>query len=112
MDEITQRWIDQSRPRYLRLTVAVVELLQKLLAAATIEYISVTGRTKEPDRIREKINRKAYYDPARQVTDLSGIRVIGFLEVDVAKICTLIRQSFFVDESNSLDKSAALGTDK
>src|SRR5262245_22743036 len=106
MGDTTQQWIDKSLPKHQKLTEAVRELLEKLLAAASIEFLSVTARTKEPDRIREKVTRKAYYDPARQMTDLSGIRIIGFLESDVARICTLIRESFFVDESNSLDKSA------
>ena len=70
--------------------------------------VSVSGRLKEASSLREKIRRKHYTDPARQVTDLCGLRVIAYLESDVDRIAALIRKEFAVDERASVDKRTEL----
>jgi ppGpp synthetase/RelA/SpoT-type nucleotidyltranferase len=72
----------------------------------------ISGRTKDLPSAEEKIRRKKYTQPSRQLTDLSGIRVITFLETQVNAISNLIRTTFEVDEENSLDRATDLGDDK
>jgi putative GTP pyrophosphokinase len=52
----------------------------------------------------EKCSRKSYSNPREEMTDISGIRIITFLESQVAQIIELVRANFDVDEKNSLDK--------
>ena len=99
-------------PRHERLTRAVVSLLENMLIEKKIEYLSVTGRTKTLESALEKINRKKYGDAEDRLTDLSGVRVITYLESQVTEATDTIRLLFDVDEKNSLDRSRVLGSDK
>jgi ppGpp synthetase/RelA/SpoT-type nucleotidyltranferase len=83
-----------------------------MLIEKKIEYLSVTGRTKTLESALEKINRKKYGDAEDRLTDLSGVRVITYLESQVTEATDTIRLLFDVDEKNSLDRSRVLGSDK
>jgi putative GTP pyrophosphokinase len=94
------------------LTSSVSGLLENILNRNAVEYLSITGRTKDLISAEEKIRRKKYTQPKSQLTDLSGIRVITFLETQVNAISDLIRATFDVDEKNSLDRVSDLGDDR
>jgi putative GTP pyrophosphokinase len=74
-------------------------------------YLSVDKRVKTIKGALEKIARKEYSDPPTELTDLSGIRVITFLEQQVSQISAVIRELFEIDEKNSRDRSEVLGDD-
>ena len=99
-------WLDNALPNHERLAPIVQSLLESMLQKERIEYLNVT------DESLKKIARKQYRDPKSQLTDLSGIRVVTFLEAQVSSISKLIRDLFEVDEKNSLDRTAVLGLDK
>nr|MZG82510.1 GTP pyrophosphokinase [Photobacterium lucens] len=80
--------------------------------ANNIDYLTVTGRTKDKKSALEKINRKSYKNPKSQMTDLSGIRIILYFESDINKVSELISDSFDIDFDNSLDKSKVLSKDQ
>lgn len=105
-------WLDAVLPRHERLTSAVVAITENLLRAKHIDYLAVTGRTKNTQSSIDKVKRKGYKDPSVQLTDLSGIRIILYFESDVAKACQLIEEAFNVDWGNSLNKDALLSTDQ
>jgi ppGpp synthetase/RelA/SpoT-type nucleotidyltranferase len=86
--------------------------MQNLLTSRGIDYLTVTGRTKERAKIVEKITRKGYKDPRKQLTDLTGVRVIVFFESQVEQVSGLINEAFNVDLKNSLNKDAALSVDQ
>ncbi|ULK97697.1 RelA/SpoT domain-containing protein [Bradyrhizobium sp. I71] len=98
-------WIEETLSQHRRLTPAVVGLLQSILDRSSIQYLSVSGRTKETTSTEEKIRRKKYTQPEQQLTDLSGIRVITFLETQVKEISSIIRATFDVDDKNSFDRA-------
>ncbi|MGF6264381.1 putative GTP pyrophosphokinase [Paraburkholderia youngii] len=75
--------------------------MESLLSAQKIDCLAVTGRTKDRQSALEKISRKGYNDPSSQLTDLSGVRIIVFLESDVEQVSALIKRSFNVDSGNS-----------
>ncbi|MEQ1956884.1 GTP pyrophosphokinase [Mesorhizobium sp. CN2-181] len=77
-----------------------------------IEHLSVSGRTKTFNGCKEKIKRKRYTDPATQMTDITGIRIIVYFESDVERVCEIIERSFSVDSTNSLDKNTLLQKDQ
>lgn len=107
-----QSWVEDALSQHKRLTPAIVGLLESILSRNSIEYLSITGRTKGSASTEEKIRRKKYTQPDVQLTDLSGIRVITFLETQVKAISDLIRATFDVDEKNSLDRASHLGEDR
>jgi putative GTP pyrophosphokinase len=110
-DEI-ETWLIEVLPRHERLSNAVVALLQNTLRHHFIEFLSVTGRSKNLKSALEKIQRKQYSNPKQQLTDLSGIRVVTFLESQVTQSTSLVRKLFQIDEANSLDRSTVLGSDR
>lgn len=106
------KWIETELPVYDNLTKTFVSICENLLRSANIDYLSVSGRTKTSASIKEKIKRKSYQHPPKQVTDISGVRIILYFESDVERVCRIIENSFDVDKKNSLNKEALLSTDQ
>lgn len=79
-------------------------LLVALLVAFEIPYSHVESRCKGVAEFREKITRKGYTDPARQMTDRIGLRAVVFYDTDIEDIVRLISREFAVDEVNSIDQ--------
>ncbi len=107
-----EAWLDTVLPKHKTLTNTVVSIVESLLEHHGIDYLAVSGRTKRIESIKEKIRRKSYRHPDKQMTDLSGIRIIANYESDVDRISKLIESAFNVDEENSLPKDHLLDTDQ
>lgn len=105
-------WLESVLPRHERLTSAVVSIIENLLREREIDFLAVTGRTKDKRSAIEKIKRKGYAEPSRQLTDLSGIRVVVFFESDVQRVAAMIEEAFSIDRPNSLDKDSLLSTNQ
>ena len=105
-------WLSTVLPKHKKLTASVITIVENLLKSSNIEYLAVTGRTKSIDSIKDKIKRKSYRNPSRQLTDLSGVRIIVFFESDVTKVSAIIESAFNIDQDNSLDKNAFMATDQ
>ncbi|MDX8399442.1 MAG: hypothetical protein R8K20_04265, partial [Gallionellaceae bacterium] len=86
--------------------------LQSMLKSSGIDFDGVTYRAKSLASFSEKIQRKKYVNPALEMMDLAGIRVIVFIERDIKKVEELIQQSFNVHLVDSSDKSSTLGEDR
>jgi putative GTP pyrophosphokinase len=107
-----RKWLQDSLPQHERLATGVRSLLENMLRKKSVEYLGVSSRVKTLEGALEKIARKDYRDPRRQLTDLSGIRVITYLEEQVSQISAIIKDLFEVDPENSLDRLEILGSDK
>jgi Uncharacterized protein conserved in bacteria len=105
-------WLENIIPKHESLTNAVIPIITSLLKSNKINYLTVTGRTKNIQSAKEKIKRKKYKHPEIQMMDLSGIRIIAYFESDVTKISDLIKSSFNVDLGNSLNKDKLLAKDQ
>jgi putative GTP pyrophosphokinase len=105
-------WLNAVLPKHERLTTAVKAITENLLTAEKIEFLAVTGRTKSKDGAVEKIQRKGYKSPDTQLTDLSGVRIIVYLESDLDKVCSVITKAFNVHKEHSLDKQTQLPTNQ
>lgn len=105
-------WAKLIQPKQDKLTEYVLGITKTLLNEQNIEYLAISSRTKSIEKILEKIIRKQYNDPANQLTDISGIRIIVYLESSVNKVLTLIRSLFDIDEINSLNKVDILETNQ
>jgi predicted RNase H-like nuclease/ppGpp synthetase/RelA/SpoT-type nucleotidyltranferase len=80
-----------------------VALVQGLLDEACINYLSESGRTKSVPSFAEKDARtKAgtplYTDPAAQITDLLGVRVITYVRDDVDAVADLLAEQVLVHD--------------
>lgn len=105
------QWYAQNREIYKKLSEKVSNILIELLDEAGLTVHAITNRTKDIDSFKNKIDTK-YEDPINQVTDLSGIRIIAYVEDDLKLICGIIEDTFQIDVNNSFNKSDELGTDK
>lgn len=96
------------RPRY----EAYAQTLENLFKSATRELgpTILQSRAKTIASFAEKALRKRhkYHDPVNQLTDLCGARVIVHLAADVAQVSRFIRETFDIDEANSLDTAERL----
>lgn len=107
-----QNWIKSKLPFFELMSAQVSFVLENLLKQNNINYLSVDSRTKTLEGINEKIKRKSYSNPRDKLTDIAGVRVILYLEEDVEKVCSIIKETFTIDESNSISDMTRLSSDK
>jgi len=81
------------------------QLLKELLRANQITIHHISNRTKEKEKVQEKIVRKGFkYSNLEEITDICGIRIITYFANDVDKIAEIISSEFVIDEENTIDK--------
>lgn len=103
------------RPQYVAFTSTLESLLKSVLDSQGIEYFSIEARTKDEDSFFEKLQREdkvGKYQSLADVTDLSGVRIIAYLEEDCDRIIELLLKSFNIDSKNSIRKTDELDADK
>ncbi|MEZ8699870.1 GTP pyrophosphokinase family protein [Vibrio lentus] len=105
-------WYIKSQPVFKRLSNKVESFLIEYFEMNSIGYHIVTSRVKTIDSVREKGKSTKYTDPINQIQDFAGIRIITYVEDEVATIREIIENNFDIDEANSSNKSEALGIDK
>jgi len=88
------------RPTYVLLTDKIQTLLSELLRLSGIKFHLIDGRAKSIDSFQEKIRRpnKSYSNPLKELTDLSGSRVIVYYHDDVEKVANVLAREFQVVE--------------
>ncbi|SCZ64753.1 GTP pyrophosphokinase [Thiohalomonas denitrificans] len=107
-----EKWLSSVLPLHRRLTESVVTIIENVLKAKSVDFLAVSGRTKEKTSALEKIERKGYRNPQKQMTDLSGVRVILYFESDVNKASEIIDEAFEIDPKNSLNQDDLMSTDQ
>ncbi len=86
-------------------TTMLCELIKSLLKSFQIKYHIVECRTKTAESLIEKISRKNIKSVTKEVTDISGIRIILYYQDDVDKVSKLINDNFLIDKRNSINKA-------
>ena len=86
------------RPRYEKLSEETAYILEKCVRAERIEYSAITHRAKTLDSFCEKVQRKAYENPPRDITDLAGVRIVYLYVSDRPKLEDTIEKEFTVVE--------------
>lgn len=94
---LLQRFRKQ-RPHYKDLGIAIRDSLKELLKVTLIKVVKVTSRPKTLTSFIEKLARKSYRNPFRQITDFAGVRVVCFYEDDIPRIESVIYKQFRVIE--------------
>jgi ppGpp synthetase/RelA/SpoT-type nucleotidyltranferase len=103
------------RPQYEAFTTSLEALLRTLLAAAEIEFFAIEPRTKTVQSFKGKIEREdksGKYKAVSDITDLSGVRIIAYLQEDCNAIERLVKENFTIDDKNSVKKEEELDPDK
>ena len=92
-------------------------LLTDLMDQASINYLSVVGRAKEPASFAKKASKKnadgsdKYSDPLSQIKDQIAVRIITFLPEAVLAGCQIVRANFeVVEEVDKGVETARRGT--
>ncbi len=78
------------------------------LRSSAFDIHLVAGRAKDPASLLRKMRSKNYGNPAFEVTDQVGVRVITYFPDQVDPIVSRLRETFEVDEGRSVDKREAL----
>ncbi|WP_426108543.1 GTP pyrophosphokinase [Pseudomonas sp. TWR1-1-4] len=103
-----RNWLAETLPKHELLARSVSSIVENLLKSNGVDYLAVTGRVKDCESVVNKVKRKGYKDPVKQLTDLTGIRIIVFFESQVSRVAELIGEAFKVDLENSSIKDASL----
>lgn len=103
-----EAWLSKNLPQLERLKEAGLTIIRHHLDTSKIEYLDVHHRVKDLSSANDKQIKKRYTSPEVQMTDLVGLRVIVYLESDVARVEQALRESFEIDDENSVDKRKTL----
>jgi putative GTP pyrophosphokinase len=106
---IIRRFIE-SRSNYEKLAEEVAYILESKVSKARIEYAAVTCRAKTLASFCEKVVRKKYQDPLKEVTDLAGVRIVYLYASDLSHIESVIEGEFRILEK--VAKVEEEGTDR
>lgn len=82
--------------------------VKKILADSGVPA-AVRWRAKDPESLREKIRRKGYTNPSRQVLDLIGVRAIVYHKDDVDFAVDALSTDLDISQRFSIDKRRVLG---
>lgn len=105
-------WYTGKRSLFEQLANKVNIIITDILKEEDIAVHEVCSRAKEINSFTEKIKDEKYDNPINQITDLTGIRIITYVESDLKKICDIINANFVIDHDNSSDKGELLGIDR
>jgi putative GTP pyrophosphokinase len=100
----------ERRPDYEQLASEVSYTMKKVLSDAAIKVAAILHRAKDLNSFLEKIDRKSYSDPFKEISDFSGVRIVCYYADSIPTIESLIRGHFKVIEQE--DKTLAAGTDR
>lgn len=118
-DEVGKTWNEkpdiirafiETRPQYEQLCDEVAYILKKRMNDSGIEYSAVTSRAKTLKSFAEKLSRKQYDNPLRDVTDLAGVRLVYLYKSDRPAIEGVIESEFEIVEK--IDKVEEQETDR
>lgn len=94
--------------QYETFALAGQTVLTELLTDGGLVPHAVTGRAKDPASLLRKLRRRRYQNPAAEVTDIIGFRVITYYRDEVDRSVEILRPGMTVDEANSVDKRRQL----
>jgi putative GTP pyrophosphokinase len=91
--EAIKRFIDRQAD-YEKLCAEVAYILNRELNKAEIEFSTITYRAKSLNSFLEKIQRKSYADPLKEITDFAGVRVVCLYHDDLERLERVIGEYF------------------
>jgi putative GTP pyrophosphokinase len=113
-------WYESHREIYDSLRERVEEFLDSMLNKEGMEkgsdYVFVGSRLKSKTSFERKLrtieNGSLKYSKPEEITDIAGIRIVGYVLADIKPISTLVERYFRIDRKKSVDKATKLGKSK
>ncbi|MCF7936558.1 MAG: RelA/SpoT domain-containing protein [Synergistales bacterium] len=107
----TDAWMDRyikEHDLYKSFTSRLCNLVQDLLENLGVEQFHVESRTKGLDRFSELINDSgvSYDDPFKEITDLSGVRIVLYYAEELERVAQMIEEEFRVYPEQSVPYEA------
>lgn len=95
--EVIKQFINK-RSDYEKLCAEVAYILTKLLNNAEIEFSNIVYRAKTLNSFLEKVKRKNYKNPIKEITDFAAVRVVCLYVDDLDEIEQIITEHFEIVE--------------
>ena len=108
--EVLQRKYTKICQKYNRLAVNLHQALTNFLHDENIEVLDITYRIKDFESFWEKLMRKRYEEPLKEVEDICGLRILCYYSSDLDKVSQIINKEFNIIEKT--DKADSLEPDK
>ena len=105
-------WYNENNYKYNSCGVTLKSLIETILKRKGILFHSIEYRIKNKESFLEKCKKDKYVDPINEITDVCGIRIIGYTNHDVKLIQEIIESEFKIDKDNSIDKSEIMKDDQ
>ncbi|MDH3313525.1 MAG: hypothetical protein OEM28_10330 [Nitrosopumilus sp.] len=104
-------WYEERRPHYEKFEHKINKLITEILDSEKIPYHTIESRTKSLDSFNSKIKQKMISKPT-EIEDIVGVRIIGYVESDILKIISVIKENFDLDYNKMENKQKELGVSK
>jgi putative GTP pyrophosphokinase len=102
------------RGTYQQFTERNEALLRDILTEGE-DFYAIEARTKDLDSFEAKVDlpeKEQKYKDISEVTDLSGLRIICYLDEDATRVCTRLAELYDVDPDHSVNKNEQLDPDQ
>ena len=116
----TEELCDEYLPKrqlYRSFSEVIKKIIGEVLDNGEIKIYSISGREKDPEKLKEKVARKAAlgkeYKALEEIEDMAGVRVVTYLESHRGQAGNLIYREFEgsqPDITNKYDPKGYRGT--
>ena len=83
-------------------------LIEETIANLPFHVNQITSRAKSTKSLKEKLARKRYRNPASEITDLIGVRVVTYYSDQIDAVTSALARELRVFRRLSVDKRQAL----
>jgi len=98
---------DLNRASYEMVCTVGKTLVEKTLKEQKVDLFNVSSRVKSFESFYEKISRKKYKNPYKEIEDICGLRIVCFYTSDLDRIDQIIHDTFrlgdFIDKAGQQD---------
>jgi len=106
-----EKWYYDRLQNHQLLARRAENFLKSVLSREEIQYYKIESRAKEFEKFVRKMREKKYSSP-EEMTDVVGLRIVGFVPSDVNALSGIVERNFNIDWDNSRDSIKELAEDR
>lgn len=112
-EKLVEQYYQANATSFKNAEIAAKKIISSALENELIGFLTIQSRIKDIDSAKSKFHNPAknYKDP-QELTDWVALRVIVYLEKDIAEVARIIRNNFHEDVKNFSDKTVPKDTDR
>lgn len=99
MVEHLKESLEPVRGKYENLWKNLIEAITLLLEKNNIKFVSVNYRVKSQESFKEKIERKWYSNPFKEMEDICWVRIVCYYKKDISHISKIILDNFEIHDT-------------